>query len=180
MDGTIWLTSDTHFNHDKDFIWKPRGFTNVNEMNEAILEKWNQTVKESDIIYHLGDVMMGTDFAWALKNLSKLKGKKYLAFGNHCTDNKIKFYREHCFFEEINMGYRFKKSKLVLILSHYPQYVANHEDKQPVWSIHGHTHQTTNFNENLFHCYHVGVDSHNCMPVNLEELVLEIKNLRKE
>lgn len=39
MDRTIWLTSDTHFNHDKDFIWKPRGFQNVQDMNEAILTK---------------------------------------------------------------------------------------------------------------------------------------------
>lgn len=179
MDKTIWVISDTHFNHDKDFIYKPRGFSNIKEMNDAIITKWNETVKENDIIYHLGDVMLGTDLVWAIENLSKLKGEKYLAFGNHCTDNKISFYKEHCFFKEINMGYRLRKSKLTLFLSHYPQYVANPGDKQPVWSIHGHTHQTTNFKEQMFHCYHAGVDSHDCYPVNLEDIVAEIKNIRK-
>lgn len=179
MDGTIWITSDTHFNHNKDFILQPRGFTNIQEMNETIIERWNSVVKDNDVVYHLGDVMMGTDWTWAIENLPKLKGEKYLAFGNHCTDNKIKFYKEHCLFKEINMGYRLKKSKIELILSHYPQYVANKEDKQPVWSIHGHTHAQTNFSD-IFHTYHVGVDSHNCYPVNLENMVSEIKNFNRK
>ena len=76
MNGTIWLTSDTHFNHDKDFIWKPRGFTNVKDMNEAILEKWNATVKDEDIVYHLGDVIMGADMEDGLRIVQKLKGQK--------------------------------------------------------------------------------------------------------
>ena len=39
--SNIFITSDLHFNHDKDFIWKERGFSNVNEMNEAIVKNWN-------------------------------------------------------------------------------------------------------------------------------------------
>lgn len=30
--SNIFITSDLHFNHNKDFIWKKRGFSNVNEM----------------------------------------------------------------------------------------------------------------------------------------------------
>ena len=37
--SNIWLISDTHFNHNKDFIWSPRGFNSVWEMNEVIIEK---------------------------------------------------------------------------------------------------------------------------------------------
>ena len=33
--SNIWLTSDTHFGHDKDFIWGSRGFKNVYEMRES-------------------------------------------------------------------------------------------------------------------------------------------------
>ena len=32
----IWFTSDLHFCHDRDFIYGPRGFKSVQEMNEAI------------------------------------------------------------------------------------------------------------------------------------------------
>lgn len=32
--SNIWVISDTHFNHNKDFIYQPRGFKNVQDMNE--------------------------------------------------------------------------------------------------------------------------------------------------
>ena len=31
----IWLCSDWHLNHNKEFIWKARGFESVAQMNEA-------------------------------------------------------------------------------------------------------------------------------------------------
>ena len=30
----IWFTSDTHFFHNKNFVYEPRGFTSVEEMNK--------------------------------------------------------------------------------------------------------------------------------------------------
>ena len=30
----IYLTSDWHFGHDREFIWKARGYSSVEEMNE--------------------------------------------------------------------------------------------------------------------------------------------------
>ena len=37
--SNIWLISDTHLNHDREFIWKARGFSSVEEMNNAIIER---------------------------------------------------------------------------------------------------------------------------------------------
>ena len=37
----IYLASDLHFNHDKPFIYEPRGFTNVYDMNRAIIKNFN-------------------------------------------------------------------------------------------------------------------------------------------
>ena len=31
----IFVTSDLHFGHDREFIWKARGFNSVQEMNET-------------------------------------------------------------------------------------------------------------------------------------------------
>ena len=31
--GKIFLTSDTHFNHNKDFVYAARGFKTIEEMN---------------------------------------------------------------------------------------------------------------------------------------------------
>ena len=52
---TIWFTSDLHFNHDKEFLYKPRGFHNVIEMNESIIEVYNKFISKDDIVYILGD-----------------------------------------------------------------------------------------------------------------------------
>ena len=27
--GNIYFTSDTHFGHNKDFLWSPRGYNNI-------------------------------------------------------------------------------------------------------------------------------------------------------
>ena len=34
----VWLTSDLHFGHNKDFVVSARGFSTVEAMNEAIAD----------------------------------------------------------------------------------------------------------------------------------------------
>jgi len=45
-----------------------------------------------------------------------------------------------------------------------------------VINLHGHTHQQTNFlqPDNPF-MYHVGMDSHNCTPVHIDEVMTDIR-----
>ena len=57
--GNIFLTSDLHFGHNKEFIYKVRGFNSIEEMNEAIIERWNSVVNNDDDVYVLGDLMLG-------------------------------------------------------------------------------------------------------------------------
>ena len=42
--SNIWITSDTHFGHDKDFIWKERGYCSIQEHDEDLIKKWNEHV----------------------------------------------------------------------------------------------------------------------------------------
>ena len=67
-----------------------------------------------------------------------------------------------------------------IYLSHYPTLTANFDEKhfsQHVINLHGHTHQQTNFlqPDNPF-MYHVGMDSHNCTPVHIDEVLTDIRN----
>ena len=63
----IWLISDTHFFHsnilkftdDNGELIRGKLFDTVEQMNECMLDNWNSVVKPGDIVYHLGDVMMG-------------------------------------------------------------------------------------------------------------------------
>ena len=185
MTANIFFTSDTHFFHDQDFLYKPRGFNSVEEMNEAIIERWNSVVRENDIVFHLGDVVMGH---YDANVLTRLNGSIYFIRGNHDTDNKIsgitaaaqaaqKPWGSHVQFKTSDL---FKIGKLSFFICHYPVLTANFDDKhfnQHVISLHGHTHQKGNwlFPDNPF-IYHVGLDSHDCYPVNIDEITTDIRN----
>ena len=36
-----WITSDLHLNHNKDFLYKKRGFDNIEQHNETVLNNIN-------------------------------------------------------------------------------------------------------------------------------------------
>ena len=78
----IWLTSDLHFMHDKPFLYEPRGFTSITEMNEAIVERWNSVVQPNDLIYNLGDIALN-DVDRAIHYIRLLNGFQHLIKGNH-------------------------------------------------------------------------------------------------
>jgi calcineurin-like phosphoesterase family protein len=168
----IWLTSDTHLAHNKDFIWKPRGFNSIEEMNETIIERWNSVVGYNDIVYHLGDVMLGNNEE-GLKLLSQLNGNIILALGNHDTDTREKLFKTIKNIKDVQMGYRIKVGKKTFVLSHYPQLVANMGEKKFIYSLHGHTHSQNKWSD-VPHTYNVNMDAHNCYPVNLNTIIEDI------
>ena len=61
---SVFLTSDTHFGHVgvtkflREDGTKLRPWDSVEEMDEAMVELWNDTVKPTDKVYHLGDVVI--------------------------------------------------------------------------------------------------------------------------
>jgi len=82
-----FLVSDTHFTHmgvckftRSDGVTKLRPWSTPEEMDEAMVEKWNAVVKPHDKVYHLGDVVMRVK---DLDILNRLNGDKVLIRGNH-------------------------------------------------------------------------------------------------
>ena len=174
----IWFISDLHLNHNQSFIYEPRGFINIKDMNEVIIEIWNSVVKPEDIVYNLGDTIMG-DQTMGIELYKKLNGTSCMIWGNHCTENKQKLLSALPNVIALGYAHVFKYKKLSLYLSHYPTLTANYDDKhfsQHVINLHGHTHQQANFlySNNPF-MYHVGVDSHNCTPVHIDEVMADIR-----
>ena len=70
----IYFSSDLHFNHNKEFLYKPRGFDSVDAMNITIVNNWNSIVTDEDDVYILGDLMLG-DNELGISLLKKLNGK---------------------------------------------------------------------------------------------------------
>ncbi len=176
----IFFTSDTHFCHQPSFLWEPRGFSSVEEMNEAIIENWNKIVKPNDIVYHLGDTMLNNNEK-GIECFKRLNGQIFLIFGNHESEARKNLLFSECRDKILGGWYAYliKYEKLSIYMSHYPTLTANYDEKhfsQHVIALHGHTHQQANFlyPNNPF-CYHVGVDSHDCEPVNIEEIIGEVR-----
>ena len=181
--GKIYFTSDTHFCHNKDFCYEPRGFKTIEEMNEKIFNNWNSIVTDEDDIYHLGDIMLNDD-TQGMMYLENLKGKIHIIRGNHDTDTRVERYKQLDNIIEITYATIIKYGKVHLYLCHYPTLTANYDDDKP-WhknlvNLFGHTHQQENFYNNNPYMYHVGVDSHNCKPIEIEEILEEIRQKKIE
>jgi calcineurin-like phosphoesterase family protein len=97
-------------------------------MDEAMVKTWNETVKPTDKVYHLGDVVINRK---AMGIMRRLNGDKVLIRGNHDIFRDDE-YREH--FRELR-AYHVMNG---MILSHIPL----HSDSLGRFgvNIHGHTH----------------------------------------
>ena len=63
----VYFTADLHFYHDKIIRHTQRPFHNAEEMNKALIKKWNNKISCDDEVYILGDfTMKGADLALSL------------------------------------------------------------------------------------------------------------------
>lgn len=178
----IWLTSDLHLCHSREFLWAPRGFKSIEEHNEIVMSKFCSLVKPEDDVYILGDLVL-SDTERGLEYLRQLPGKIHIVRGNHDTDARIARYKELPSVVDITDAARFKYNKYHFYLSHYPTLTANFEKEslhQVEINLFGHTHQQSNFYQDIPFLYHVGLDSHNCFPVSIDEIICDCETKVKE
>lgn len=178
----IYFTADLHFCHQREFLYINRGFSNVYDMNQAIIRNWNNVVKPEDDVYVLGDLMLN-DNREGVKCLHQLQGNLHIIIGNHDTEERLHLYRDSWNVREIHYGQMLQYGKYRFFLSHYPTFTPHIEERPPsreVINLFGHTHQSTNFfryadiAEEQMYMYHVGVNSHNLTPVSIEEVIADI------
>ena len=184
----IFVTSDLHFNHSPEFIWKARGFNSIEEMNEEIIHRFNNAVSADDNVYILGDVCLGGgDEEILAKNkelIERLHGKLHIIRGNHDTDRRVEMY-ESCsnVVSKVLYADMIKYKGYHFYISHFPTITSNLEKeslKQCTCCLYGHTHQEDNFFYGMPMIYHVGVDSHDCYPCNLDDIIQDMKDKATE
>lgn len=174
--ANIFFISDTHWGHANILNFaRPDGtrlrpeFKDVDEMNEAMVDRWNAIVRPQDKVYHLGDVAMKYP---ALVHVRRCNGHKRLVRGNH-DEEDLKDYIE-AGFEEV-YGTRVFDD---MILSHIPI----HPDsiKKEWTNVHGHVHN----NASPLHLgpkyFNVCVEYTEYRPLALEEVRQRIKAQQKE
>ena len=179
----IYFTSDWHFFHNRAFIYEPRGFSSVEEMNETIIQNHNKIVKENDIIYCLGDCMLN-DNQKGMECINRLNGHKVIIRGNHCTNTRIELYKNLPNTEVKGWADIIKYNGYHFYLSHYPTITSNFDEKrslkQIILNLHGHTHDRRKFYQDNPTMYNVALDAHNNIPVSIDQIIEDIKAKRDE
>lgn len=177
----IWLTSDLHLGHDRNFIWGPRGFNSVEEHDETIIKNWNELVSPDDEVWCLGDLMLGDNYTGCQK-LNQLAGKIYILAGNHDTSTRVQMYANlRPTILTMGLAYILKYQGYRFYLSHYPTIVGNYDAdkplKQRVIGLCGHVHtQDPFYDADKGLIYHVELDAHGNKPILLDNIIEDIKN----
>ncbi len=86
----IFFTSDTHFGHERIIELAKRPFKSVEEMDDAMISRWNSVVGKADTVYHLGDYSLYHRKDTLKKLRERLNGKIILIAGNHDRDKVLK------------------------------------------------------------------------------------------
>jgi len=166
----IWFTSDHHFGHKNIIQLSQRPFADADEMNEIMIQRWNEKIGKDDTVYHLGDFALMSP--GKLRQLrERLNGKIYLVTGNHesgalgCPDcfEWIKDYYELTVNdEEAHKGQRF------IVLFHYAMKVWN-ASHYGTWHLYGHSHGSLPDDETSL-SFDVGVDCHDFYPLSYNDV----------
>lgn len=190
------FTGDTHFNHQgilkhRTFggkTWGWRKFKTVREMNNTLIQNWNEVVKPGDLVYHLGDFALpnkgdGND---VYEILMRLNGQIILVMGNH-DDKNEKLFEGHPKIAKIkHLVYMKLDNGQKVMLCHYPM-LTWRASVHGSWHIHGHCHG--NLPDIPGKRLDGGVDCHNLFPLTEGQVIglmnklpenLDEKNKRRE
>ena len=164
---SAFVIGDTHWGHAKSLSFiQPDGsplrpFSSCEEMDEIMVQRWNERVNAKDTIYHLGDVAIPRR---GLKLLERCNGRKILIKGNHDI-YKLSDYLPY--FEDIR-GAHVRDS---LIFTHIPIHCDSFEGRYK-GNVHGHLHCHLVLKDGKpdKHYFNSCVEQHNFFPVPFEEI----------
>jgi calcineurin-like phosphoesterase family protein len=171
---SLFFTSDLHFGHKNILKYNRGEFDSVEDMEDALISRINDTASKNDILYILGDVSFysGNQKANALYLLARLNPKLRLVMGNH--DKGLKsFYAESGLFETVNDGseefsIKHNGKKEYLHLSHFPMM---HWSRQGYGSVHLYGHLHGHDSGPKGRCMDIGADTNNLYPYHLDDIL---------
>jgi len=137
----LYFTSDLHLSHENIIQLCKRPFKGIEEMNQSLINNWNNTINNDDTVFVLGD------FCWSMSDktikyfISQLNGIKYFIKGNH-DKNERAFPQLYDGFVNIKVvdsddkkfsGYQYTT------LCHYPM-LSWYQSHRGAWQLFGHWH----------------------------------------
>lgn len=175
---TVFFTSDLHLGHTNVIKYCNRPFKHADEMDEAIIDRWNATVTDKDTVYVIGDVAFYKDQKQTENFLRRVKNAEiHLILGNH--DKHMKGWVKEKFtscqpYKEIYVpdpdAYN---GEQFLILMHYAMRVWN-KSHRGSWQLYGHSHGSLPDDPHS-RSLDVGVDCWNFTPVSYDQIKARMK-----
>lgn len=183
--GRVLFTADLHFGHERVLSFDNRPWNTIEEMNAALIERWNKKVQKGDLVYVLGDLFWKGDSATVLEYLKTLNGQIYMIKGNHdrWLHNAGVKKRLAGLQDYLDTQVKLEDGTMQrVIMSHYfiPFYTGHYYN---AIMLHGHSHMTAEheaeekmklwLNQNGFPCrsYNVGCMHWDYEPVSLDEII---------
>ena len=148
----IYFTADTHFLHNQILAYDSRPYLDMDAMIRDMIQRWNQTVRKTDIVYHVGDFAFGHPRRWA-PIVKKLQGRITLIRGNHDLQNGATASRltveNSALFNDVGDIEQISLGGIPIVICHYPYTCLDGDDRikdmrpkdNGKWLIHGHTHK---------------------------------------
>ena len=138
-----YYIADMHLGHKNILAYDNRPFKVIEEHDCAIINNWNNRVKEEDDVYILGDISWyNPDKTYDI--IKSLNGNKHLVIGNHdyelLKNDKIK-----SLFVEIDDYIELNNDSSGIILCHYP--ICMFKNNYYGWiHLYGHVHNGFEYN----------------------------------
>lgn len=175
----IFFTADTHFGDVQVLKFSARPFASVAEMDQYLIKRWNETVPEDGIVFHLGDISSyGAEKTKAI--LDQLHGKIYLILGNHDINRIHNSFIDR--FEAIEQQMFIQVEDRKIWLNHYP-FLAYGGYYKSYWQLFGHIHsgEDSFTGQDLMRLkylldrqYDVGADNNKLAPVSFAKVKRKI------
>lgn len=182
----IYYISDIHFRDERIFKICKRPFKSLFEMEDYIINKWNEKVNDEDVVYVIGDIGKETDDT-IIDIFKRLKGHKHLIVGNH-DHSLLDSIEKSNVFESIKFIDLIKDGDYEVCLCHYPLLDWNDFNRGSIL-VYGHIHNKTESNGDIYKlikeyyknlkAFNAGVDVINFVPRTLEEL-MKLKEVNKD
>lgn len=165
-----YVFSDPHFNSENIRLNAKRPFKSVLEMNDTMVNNYNQIINNSDVCYWLGDIMYDAKKDKVRKLLTHMNGRKYLIMGNHDRNHSPNWWLD-CGFDKV-FSHPVYDAENYIMLSHEP--LEEFGNLPNIANVHGHIHISDYDFPIHNHCINVCVEKTDYKPVPLINPFLEI------
>lgn len=180
---SLYLISDTHFDHGNIIEYCDRPFESASQMDNEMRERWNDRVGYEDTVLFGGDLAMARSER-AIDYSRELNGNLVLLDGNHddidASEAPFPVFKSYFF------TYTYDGKEYEFYYTHWPVGTDHHgKNNHPHWSeppkwfdgwyLHGHVHNNDVDNfpfvnpENQY--VNLSVELLNYTPIEIEELI---------